>query len=89
MGYSIKPVNKQIIIKVPKVEDKISRGGIIIPASVAEKPHQGIVYMSDHDEYKTGDVVLYRKYSGFEFAIEDQEYLVIEGGDVLVKLLED
>jgi chaperonin GroES len=81
----IVPVNKQIILQIPKIEDR-EMGGIIIPAAVQEKPYQGIVYLSDHEDYKVGDVVLYRKYSGFEFNIEGEDYLVIEATDVLVKL---
>jgi chaperonin GroES len=82
------PVNKQIILKTTTITEK-NVGGIIIPASVQEKPHQAIVYLSDHEDYKTGDVVLYRKYSGFEFKFGNDEYLVIEAGDVLVKLLNE
>lgn len=84
----IKPVNKQIILKLAKV-DEVIKGGIIIPASVQEKPHQGIVYLSDHEDYVPGEIVLYRKYSGFEFKLAKDEYLVIEAGDVLVKLIQD
>jgi co-chaperonin GroES (HSP10) len=85
-----KPVNSQIILKLEaKGEDWQSVGGIIISNNMIEKPHQAIVYLSDHDEYKTGDVVLYRKYSGFEFKYDDTEYLVIEGTDVLVKLIQE
>lgn len=84
----IKPVNQQIILKMAKL-DEVVKNGIIIPANVQEKPHQGIVYLSDHKEYLPGDVVLYRKYSGFEFKLAKEEYLVIEAADVLVKLIED
>jgi chaperonin GroES len=82
------PVNKQIILKMESLADKTTVGGIIIPASVQEKPNKGTVYKSDHEEYKEGEIVLYRKYSGFEFDIEDDKYLVIEAGDVLVKVIE-
>lgn len=84
------PVNSQIVVKVPKTEEGERRvGSLIIPESVTtEKPHQGVVHLSDHKDYSVGDVVLYRKYSGFEFKIDGEEYLVIEAGDVLVKLQE-
>ena len=87
----IVPVNKQIIVKVPKpTEGEKKIGSLIIPESVAtEKPYQAIVYKSDHEDYKTGDVVVYRKYSGFEFQLDDVDYLCIEAGDVLVKLVDE
>ena len=85
---TIKPVNSQIILKIPKQEDEF-RGGLIIPASVIEKPHQGVVYLSDHPDYAVGDVLLYRKYSGFEFQLDNTDYLCIESGDVLVKLINE
>ena len=85
------PVNKQIVLRLPKETNEERRiGSLIIPETVAnEKPHQAVVYLSDHENYKVGDIVLYRKYSGFEFVLDKQEYLVIEAGDVLVKLEED
>ena len=90
MSYAIQPVNRQIIIKVPKQdEEKKTESGLIIPISAQEKPYQGIVFKSDHVDYMPGDIVMYRKYSGFEFVLEKDEYLVIEAGDVLVRLVEE
>lgn len=81
------PVNKQIILKIMNAEDTL-RNGIFIPATMKEKPQEGTVFASDHEDYKPGDVVLYRKFSGFEFTIDEVQYLVIESNDVLVKLEE-
>lgn len=84
----IVPVNQQIIISVPKVEEEILSSGLVIPETAQEKPHTGVVTHSAHAEYKIGDVVMYRRYSGFNFELNDIEYLVIEAGDILVKLEE-
>lgn len=87
----IKACNKQIILKVPKDKQLETNSGLVLPPTAigSEKPHQGIVYMSDHEDYATGEVVMYRKYSGFEFNLNGDEFLCIEASDVLIKLIDD
>ena len=87
----IKACNKQIVLKLSKEKELTSTSGLVLPPTAigSEKPYQAIVYMSDHDEYKTGEIVLYRKYSGFEFSLNGDEFLVVESGDILIKLIDD
>ncbi len=42
-----------------------------------------IVKVSEPKEIKTGDTVLYGKYSGTEIKINDEEYLIMNEADVL------
>lgn len=78
----------KVLVKPHEAEAKTA-SGIIIPDSAKEKPRQGTVVLTgaakkDEDmELKTGDVVLYGKYSGQELTIDGEDYLLISQSDVL------
>jgi chaperonin GroES len=88
----VKPLSDRIIIKPSPAEEK-TRGGIILPDTAKEKPVIGEVVAvgpgrkSDDGkivpmEVKTGDKVLYGKYSGTEVTIDGQEYLIMRESDI-------
>lgn len=70
-----KPLHDRVIVKPALSEEKTS-GGIIIPDTAKEKPQRGTVVATGpgkKDEpvtVKTGDTVLYGKYSGTEVRID-------------------
>ena len=88
------PLGDRIIIKPLDPESK-SKGGILLPDTVKEKPQEGKVVAVgkgkvlengtvQKPEVKEGDVVLYGKYSGTEVTTKDgQEYLIVREEDVL------
>ena len=75
-------------------EDTKTAGGIIIPDTAAEKPMQGEVVSvgpgaRDEDgervalDVKSGDIVLFGKWSGTEVKIEGQELLIMKESDIM------
>jgi chaperonin GroES len=90
---SIKPLHDRILVK--RLEEKEDvRGAIVIPETAKEKPQEGKVVavgdgkVSDSGEVikmavKTGDRILFGKYSGTEVKIEDEEYLIMREDEVL------
>lgn len=84
----IKPLADRVLIQPAPAEEK-SAGGIIIPGSAQEKPQKGVVVAvgpGKKDEpttVKTGDTVLYGKYSGTELTVEGKEYLMMRESDIL------
>jgi chaperonin GroES len=78
----------KVLMKPHEAEAKTA-SGIIIPDSAKEKPRQGTVVLTgaakkdEEMELKTGDVVLYGKYSGQELTIDGEDYLLISQSDVL------
>jgi len=61
-----------------------------IPETAKEKPQTGIVVaVGDSEEVclKVNDKVLFPKYTGTEFKIDGEEYLLMECSDVLAKFL--
>ncbi|HEV2056107.1 MAG TPA: co-chaperone GroES [Methylomirabilota bacterium] len=89
----IRPLHDRILIK--RQEEKETRkGGIIIPDSAKEKPQEGKVIavgngkVNDEGkkiplDVKTGDKILFGKYSGSEVTLDDVEYLILREEDVL------
>jgi chaperonin GroES len=88
----IQPLGDRLIIKVAEPKE-IKKSGIIIPETAKEKPQEGLVVAVGKGktedgklipmEVKAGDTVLYGKYSGTEIKINDEEYLIMNEGDVL------
>jgi len=83
---------------VKRVEEQDARrGAIIIPDTAKEKPQEGEVIavgngkVTDEGkkialDVKTGDRILFGKYSGSEVTIEDEEYVIMREDDVLAIL---
>ena len=78
-------------------EREVKKGGIIIPDTAKEKPQEGKVIavgngkVSDDGkkiplDVKTGDKILFGKYSGSEVKLDDKEYLILREEDVLAIL---
>ena len=89
---NLKPLGDRVIVK-PKAPDEITKGGIILPDTAQEKPMEGTIVavgagrIADDGkkiemELKTGDKILYGKYSGTEVKINDEEFLIMRESDV-------
>ena len=90
--FKIKPLEDRVIIKPSTIEEK-SKGGIILPDTAKEKPIEGTVVATGpgklkedgnqiHMYVKTGDKVLYGKYSGTEVNVDGEEYLIMRESDI-------
>jgi chaperonin GroES len=89
----IKPLGDRVLIEILEAEEK-TKGGIVLPDSAKEKPQQGKVVavgpgkFSDEGktislQVKTGDVVLYGKYSGTELKVDERNLLMLREEDIL------
>ena len=90
---ALKPLGDRIVIKQLEAQDK-TKSGIVVPDSAKEKPQEGKVLAVGSGkllddgaikslEVKTGDKILYGKYSGTEVRIQDEDYLILREEDVL------
>ena len=88
-----RPLHDRVVVKRIEAEEK-SAGGIIIPDIAKEKPQQGEVVAvgpGGRDEtgklipidVKTGDRVLFAKWSGTEVKIDGIEYLIMKESDIM------
>lgn len=89
----IRPLGDHILVK-PEDEKEVKKGGIIIPDTAKEKPQEGKIIavgkgkkLDDGTivplEVKTGDKVLFGKYSGTEIKIDGEDHLIMREDDVL------
>jgi chaperonin GroES len=89
----IRPLHDRIVVKRQE-EREVKKGGIIIPDTAKEKPQEGKVIAVGNGrvnedgkkiplDVKTGDKILFGKYSGSEVKLDDEEYLIMKEDDVL------
>jgi chaperonin GroES len=89
---NLKPLHDRLIVRAAAPEE-VTKGGIILPDTVKEKPQQGeVLAVGDgkHDDagklvamaVKVGDTVLYGKYSGTEIAVDGEDLLIMRESDV-------
>jgi chaperonin GroES len=88
-----RPLHDRVVIRRIEGEDK-TKGGIIIPDTVKEKPQEGEVIAAGpgaRDEsgklvpldLKAGDRVLFGKWSGTEVKIDGEDLLIMKESDVM------
>ena len=90
---NVRPLHDRIIIqRIEEGEQKV--GGIIIPDSAKEKPQQGRVIAAgigkvkddgtrQKPDVKTGDLILFGKYSGQEIKLDGEEYIIMREDEIL------
>ncbi|ADO42088.1 co-chaperone GroES [Ketogulonicigenium vulgare] len=90
---AFKPLHDRVVVRRVQSEEK-TKGGLIIPDSAKEKPAEGEVVAvgegarKDSGELiapsvKTGDRVLFGKWSGTEITVEGEELLIMKESDIL------
>jgi chaperonin GroES len=88
-----RPLHDRVVIRRHEGDDK-TKGGIIIPDTVKEKPQEGEVIAvgpGARDEsgklipldLKADDLVLFGKWSGTEVKIDDEDLLIMKESDIM------
>ena len=87
-NVNIKPLADRVLVQPMEAESKTA-SGLIIPDTAKEKPQKGTVIAvgkgtkDEEMQVKTGDVVLYGKYSGTELNVDGTDYLMMRQSDIL------
>jgi chaperonin GroES len=93
MAWTLKPIGDRVVVK-PKGREETTKSGLVLPDTASERPQQGEVLsvgpgrQLDNGQrvtldVKQGDTVLFAKYSGTEFKLEDEDLLILSERDVL------
>ncbi len=93
MATTIKPLHDRVIVRRIE-ENTTTTGGIIIPDSAKEKPQEGEIIAVGEGKYKedgtrqtldvkSGDRVLFGKYSGSEITLDGEELLMMREDEIL------
>jgi len=88
-----RPLHDRVVVRRLESEEK-TKGGIIIPDTAKEKPQEGEVVAvgsGARDEagklvpldVKTGDKVLFGKWSGTEVKLNGEELLIMKESDIM------
>jgi len=92
--FRIRPLGDRVVVK-PMEREERTKGGIFLPDTASkERPMEGTVLAVGEGRrddsgklipmnVKPGDKVLFAKYSGTEFKIDDVEYLILSEKYVL------
>jgi chaperonin GroES len=90
---AFRPLGDRVLVRRVEEEEK-TRGGIIIPDTAKEKPQEGEVIAvgpGARDEsgkvqpldVKSGDRILFGKWSGTEVKLDGQDLLIMKESDIL------
>jgi len=87
MSETLQPLGARVLVKITP-EETTTKSGLVLPDTAAkEKPQRGeVVAIGDDEEMinvAVGDIVMFPKYTGTDFKIEDEDYLVIDAADLL------
>ena len=92
-SLNLRPLGDRVVVK-PLEREEVTKSGIVLPDTAREKPQQGEVLavgpgrVLDTGERVTPDVkqgerVLFAKYSGTEFKLDQDELLILRESDIL------
>ena len=89
----LKPLGDRLVVQADEKEEKTA-SGIFLPDTAQEKPLRGTVLAAGPGrvldngtvqtmEVKTGDKILFGKYSGTEIKLDGESYLILKESEVL------
>ena len=95
MATKLQPLGDRVVVK-PLPKEEVTKGGIVLPDTVKEKPQEGEVIAvgpgkltEDGNrvamEVKKGDIVLYAKYAGTDIKEDGEELIILRESDILAK----
>ena len=91
----LQPLGDRVVVKAIQREG-MTKGGIVLPDTAKDKPQEGIVIavgpgkLTEDGERIAMDVavndkVIYAKYAGTEFKLDDEELIILRESDILAK----
>ena len=89
----LKPLGSNVIVK-PTPREEMTKSGIVLPDTAKERPQEGTVLAvgsgrtldngsREEIEVSAGQKVLFQKYAGTEFKLDDEELLIVSQKDIL------
>src|SRR5262245_43927506 len=89
----LQPLGDRVVVKPTPREEK-KKSGSVLPDTAKEKPQEGLILAvgpgrilddgkREAMDVKVGQKVLYGKYAGTEFKVEDDELLIVSQKDIL------
>ena len=92
----LKPLGDRLVVR-PTPREEMTKSGIVLPDTAKERPQEGTVLSvgpgrilddgtREAMDLKKGQKILFQKYAGTEFKLDDEELLILSQKDVLAIL---
>ena len=89
----LKPLGDRLVVR-PTPRDEMTKSGIVLPDTAKERPQEGTILSvgpgrtlddgsRESMEVSEGQTVLFQKYAGTEFKLDDDELLILKHADIL------
>ncbi|HEV8516382.1 MAG TPA: co-chaperone GroES [Candidatus Limnocylindrales bacterium] len=89
----LRPLGDRVVIR-PTPREEMTKSGIVLPDTAKEKPQEGAIIAvgpgrilddgkREAMDVKEGQKVLYAKYAGTEFKVDEEELLIVSQKDIL------
>jgi chaperonin GroES len=89
----LRPLGDRVVVR-PTGREEMTKSGIVLPDTAKEKPQEGTILAvgpgrilddgkREQVDVKEGQKVLYAKYAGTEFKIDDEDLLIVSQKDIL------
>jgi chaperonin GroES len=96
-ALTLSPLGDRVVIK-PAGREETTKSGLVLPDTAKEKPQRGTIIAAgpgrrDDDgdrielDVKVGDTVLFAKYAGTEFKLEEEDLLILAEKDILAVIV--
>jgi chaperonin GroES len=89
----LKPLGDRLVVR-PTPREEMTKSGIVLPDTAKERPQEGTIVsvgpgrtLDDGSreamEVREGQKVLFQKYAGTEFKLDDEDLLILSQKDIL------
>jgi chaperonin GroES len=89
----LKPLGDRLVVK-PTPREEMTKSGIVLPDTAKERPQEGTIIsvgpgrtLDDGSreaiDVEVGQKVLFQKYAGTEFKLDDEDLLILSQKDIL------
>ena len=89
----LQPLGDRVVLK-PTPREEMTKSGIVLPDTAKEKPQEGLIIAvgpgrilddgkREAMDVKVGQKVLYGKYAGTEFKVDEDDLLIVSQKDIL------
>ena len=89
----LKPLGDRVVVK-PTPREEMTKSGIVLPDTAKERPQEGTILAAgpgrtlddgsrEPMDVSVGQKILFQKYAGTEFKLDDDELLILSQKDIL------
>ncbi len=92
----LKPLGDRLVVK-PTAREEMTKSGIVLPDTAKERPQEGTITAvgpgrtlddgkREEMDVQVGQKVLFQKYAGTEFKLDEEDLLILSQKDILAVL---